>query len=1053
MNRIAKFFMTRPVMFWSFVVLILIAGVATFMVMPKLEDPAVTVKQAMVIAPYPGADAHEVELKVAKIMEDQLRALPGVRKVETECRNGAAVMTVVFKMTVPKKDLEQRFDLLRRKVSDIAPRLPQGCYDPIVMNDLMDVYGIFYALTGKGCSYPEMYRYAKYIERELLGVNGVKRITVAGNRDEVINIVLSKDQIYRNGMLPAQVMLALQSAGGAVNAGKYSAGGYNYTLTVGNEIKDEDDVENIVITTVDGSRVRLGDIAEVKREYSEPQRNGFFVDGDPAIAVCVALEDDAVVPDVGRAVDKRLSEIMQSVPAGMHMEKIYFQPEKVSKAISSFMLNLLESVLIVVLVLVFTMGFRSGLIIGFGLVLTVAASFPILLLAGTTLHRISLGAFIIAMGMLVDNAVVIMDGILVDKKRGLPQNIYLYRIGKNTAMPLLGATIIAAATFIGVYLSPDTAGEYAKDLFLVLCVSLLASWVFALIQVPYCAKRWLPAKDKDDSRDMNKEVWNSPVHRFIRKAISSMIVYKKTTLVTGLAVLAVAAFGLSKAKSLFFPDLDYNQFIVECAYPSQTSPDKVRTDLLEMTEILSGNPEIFHVSASMGSAPARYCLVRPMTSGGDSYGELLVDCEDYSSVVKQMPKVRDELREKFPDAYIRVRKYNFTVSTSHTVEVQFTGPDPAVLKDLSRQAEYIMRECPYVDAYSVGNNWDSRGKRFVAEYIRDNAKSAGLGRNDIGNSLLAATDGMPAGVINDQERMVLVNLQVRNEDGSRIENLNEVPVWSMLNVHIPDTDIASLMTGGADFQQIKNEMFKSVPLGSIIKGVSMGDEEEIVRRVNGQRAIEAECDPDYDNRDATQAKVRASIKKQIKSIELPDGYTMKFIGDTELQNEALTNVLKYQPIALLIMIVILLLLFGSWKKVLLIILCFPFVLCGIAPTLLITGMPLTFMAIIGIVGLIGMTTKNAIVLVDEINRLQKEEGYIPYNAVVEATVSRVRPVIMASLTTIVGMIPLLWDPMYSSMAVTIMSGLAVGTITTLLLLPVFYTVFFHIKKPVENINA
>ena len=485
MNRIAKFFMTRPVMFWSFVVLILIAGVATFMVMPKLEDPAVTVKQAMVIAPYPGADAHEVELKVAKIMEDQLRALPGVRKVETECRNGAAVMTVVFKMTVPKKDLEQRFDLLRRKVSDIAPRLPQGCYDPIVMDDLMDVYGIFYALTGKGCSYPEMYRYAKYIERELLGVNGVKRITVAGNRDEVINIVLSKDQIYRNGMLPAQVMLALQSAGGAVNAGKYSAGGYNYTLTVGNEIKDEDDVENIVITTVDGSRVRLGDIAEVKREYSEPQRNGFFVDGDPAIAVCVALEDDAVVPDVGRAVDKRLSEIMQSVPAGMHMEKIYFQPEKVSKAISSFMLNLLESVLIVVLVLVFTMGFRSGLIIGFGLVLTVAASFPILLLAGTTLHRISLGAFIIAMGMLVDNAVVIMDGILVDKKRGLPQNIYLYRIGKNTAMPLLGATIIAAATFIGVYLSPDTAGEYAKDLFLVLCVSLLASWVFALIQVPY----------------------------------------------------------------------------------------------------------------------------------------------------------------------------------------------------------------------------------------------------------------------------------------------------------------------------------------------------------------------------------------------------------------------------------------------------------------------------------------------------------------------------------------------------------------------------------------
>ena len=1044
--KVTEFFMRRPVLFWSFMAAILIAGVLAFVQMPKLEDPAVSAKQAMVVVTWPGASAHEMELEVAQLMEDELRALPNVRKVKTECQNSSAMFTVEFLMTVLNRDLEQHFDLLRRKVSNAALRLPQDCYSPIVIDDMMDVYGIFYALTGEGYDYPEMYDYAKYLRRELLDVKGVKRINLIGNREEVINIILSKEQIARNGIIPTQIMSALQAAGKTVNAGRYADGEERIALYVDSAVEDEEGIRKLMIQTLDGKTMRIGDIARVERAFAEPQRNGFFVDGKPALAICLAMESSAIVPDVGKAVDAKLAEAMKRLPAGLQTEKIFFQPDKVSAAISSFMWNLVESVAIVILVLIFTMGFRSGLIIGFGLVLTVAVSFPILLVCGTTLQRISLGAFIVAMGMLVDNAVVIMDGILIDKQRGLPQETYLYRIGRNTALPLLGATVIAAATFICVYLSPDTAGEYARDLFLVLCVSLLASWVLALVQVPFCAKSWLPER-KEAGSDSTGTVMNSSVHRFIRRAIGFLIGYKRTAIAVAFGVLVLCIFGMTRVKNLFFPDFDYKQFVVECFFPSAADADTVRDRLLEMSDLLKRNPEVERVAVSQGSAPALYCLVRPMTSGGDCYGELIVDCKDYGTVQEQIPGIRKQLRELYPEAYIRIRKYNFSTSTSHTVEVEFSGPDPAVLRRLSAQAEDIMRRSPYVDAYSVQNNWKPTGKAFVAGYMQQDALRSGIGRGDVANALLAATDGMPVGVLNDQERMVTLNLQVRRDDGSRIQNLEEIPVWSMMNAHLSNEELQGALSGGKTMSELQDKVFRAVPLGNVVDGLRLDWDEDLVVRRNGRRIIEAECDPNPDRSDATPAKVVASIQDEVEAIPLPDGYAMRWVGEGEVQDEAIGNLLKFVPITIFLILGILLLLFNSWRKVILILLCFPFVFCGITPSLLLSGQPMTFMAIIGMLGLIGMMVKNAIVLVDEINRLQTEEQVAPYTAVVEATVSRVRPVLMASLTTIVGMIPLVTDPMYGSMAITIMGGLTMGTMITLVLLPLFYTVLFRIRKP------
>lgn len=540
---------------------------------------------------------------------------------------------------------------------------------------------------------------------------------------------------------------------------------------------------------------------------------------------------------------------------------------------------------------------------------------------------------------------------------------------------------------------------------------------------------------------------NSPVHRFIRRAIGFLIGYKKTTIVVAFSLLALCIFGMTKVKNLFFPDFDYKQFVVECFFPSATDADVVRDRLLEMSNRLAENPDIDRVAVSQGSAPALYCLVRPMTSGGDCYGELTVDCKDYNTVLEQIPTVRQQLREQYPDAYIRIRKYNFSTSTSHTVEVEFAGPDPAVLRELSAQAEAIMRRSPYVDAYSVQNNWKPKGKAFVAEYNQEDALRSGIERGDVAGALLSATNGMTVGVLNDQERMIPLNLQVRNDDGSRIKNLDEIPVWSMMNLHLSNEELQSALSGGSAMSELQDKVFRAVPLGNIVDDLRLDWDEDLVMRLNGRRVIEAECDPNPDRSDATPAKVVASIQDEIEAIPLPDGYTMRWVGEGEVQGEAIGNLMKFVPITIFLILAILLFLFNSWRKVILILLCFPFVFCGITPSLLLSGQPMTFMAIIGMLGLIGMMVKNAIVLVDEINRLQTEEKTAPYTAVVEATVSRVRPVLMASLTTIVGMIPLVGDPMYSSMAITIMGGLTVGTIITLVLLPLFYATLFRIRKP------
>lgn len=1043
--KITEFFFKKRTLFWSLLVAIVVGGFISYMAMPKLEDPTISIKQAMVMTYYPGASAHEVELEITAVLEDELRTISNVSSISSTSSDNMSMITLELALSVPPGEMEQRWDILRRKVQMAAMQLPQGAMQPIVIDDVSDIYGMFYYLTADGYSYAEMQKYAEMIRRELLKVEGVKRISFFGTRDEVVNIILPREMLARNSIYPMQIMSGINALNQPVNAGYYFTDDQKIKLEVNGKIKSEDDVRNIIIQTPMGQQVKLGDIAEVKREYVEPQTEGFWVDGEAAIGILVSMEPDAVVTNVGKRADKKMEELSKELPAGFAYDKVYFQPDRVAEAMDSFLWNIVASVLIVIAILMLTMGFRSGVIIGIGLVLTVLGTFPIMLGVGGTLQRISLGAFIVAMGMLVDNAVVIMDGILVDRQRGLSPKKALFRTAKNTAMPLLGATLIALFTFLPVGISPDTIGEYASDLFFVLAISLLVSWFLALTQVPIFASLMLPKRHvpKKSRKTGNGE---SIIQRSIRKALNLFMKRKLTTFSISMVCLALAIAGFTIIKIKFFPDFDYNQLYVEYTLPAQTNSDRVKEDILEITEKLSEYDEIVKIAVSQGRTPGRYSLARAINSGGDNYGEIILNFDDYREAYRLLPEIQQRLRDDYPDAYIRVRKYSLSINSSHAVEVMFTGPDPAVLRNLSEQAQTIMKNSPMVDSYSVCDNWQPPAKTIYARYADQQAKSAGVGREDIANALQASTQGLPAGMIYDNDKRLIIYLKVRDNDGRPLTDLENIPVWSMIpNLALDDLSIGGIMQGNITVDELTNDMFRAVPLSQATDGFKINWDESVVYRYGGQRAIEAQCEPAPNS---TPTVAKNDIKEQIDAIELPVGYAMEWMGEGRTQNTAISNILGYLPLVLIIIFAILLLLFNNIKKMLLILFCLPFAAIGVVLILLVTNSPFTFMGIIGVVGLLGMLIKNSIVLVDEITRMTNE-GVNPYNAIIESTINRTRPVIMASATTILGMLPLIPDPMYGSLALVVIGGLTIGTIITLILLPIFYALLFKVKNPHE----
>ena len=659
------------------VTVLFVGGILSCYQMSKLEDPEIKVKLAMVVTTYPGASAHQVELEVTDVLEKSIRSMGNIDNVESYSYNDLSLIQVELTTITPDDEVEQCWDMLRRKVSDACALLPDGASTPIVKDDFGNVYGMFYALTGDGLSDRELSDYAELIKREISDMTGVERVELYGKRPECINISLLQDRMANLGVKPAEVLATLNGKNKTNYSGYYDNGDNRIRVTVSDKFKTVEDIGSMLIQGHDDDQLRMRDIARIEKGYEEPTRNELFFDSERAQGILIAASSGSDIVKVGAAVEKKLAQLKESrLPAGVECHKVFYQPERVGASLGTFVINLIESVIIVVVILMLAMGFKSGIIIGISLIVTVFGSFLFLYTADGTMQRVSLAAFVLAMGMLVDNAIVIVDGILVDLKAGKNRMEAMTAIGRQTAMPLLGATLIAIIAFLPIFLSPDTAGVYTRDLFIVLAVSLLLSWVLALVHVPLMANRLLKQPSRTEG---SGKLYDSTLYRRFGDLLRFGLRHRIAALSVILVLLGLSVWGFRYVRQGFFPDMVYDQLYIEYKLPEGTNSTRVAADLREIEAYLKTRPEIRNVVASVGGTPARYNLVRSIATPSLSYGELIVDFESPESLVENMDVIQEDLSARYPDAYVKVKRYNIMFK-KYPIEVQFSGPDPAVLR-------------------------------------------------------------------------------------------------------------------------------------------------------------------------------------------------------------------------------------------------------------------------------------------------------------------------------------------------------------------------------------
>ncbi len=1018
---------------WFVVVLLVASGLMSALNMSKLEDPAIAVKSAVVIVTQPGAGAYQVELEAVDPLEKAILSMPEIHSVKSKCYNDMALIHVNLKQDVPVGDLVGVWQRLRNKVNDAAH--PSGA-TVRVLDDFGDVYGIFYAMTGDGLTDKEMGDYAQLLKREIGAVKGVGKVQLYGVRSQCIDIALQQDRMAQIGVSMTEVLGTLQGQDATAYSGYFLADGLRLRVDVDGKYSNVKDIENLVIQGHGGDLFRLADIAEVTETLETPLRNSITYDGENAIGLLVSAASGTDILKVGKAIEKRVQQLADSqLPSGVELHKVFYQPDRVGTALGDFFVNLIESIIVVILILVIFMGFKSSLIIGLCLLITVVGSFVVLSTTGGTMQRVSLASFILAMGMLVDNSIVIIDGILVDLKNGKPRRQALTDIGRKTAMPLLGATLIAIIAFLPLAISKDTTGDYIRDLFIVLAVSLLLSWVLALLLVPILADRMLKVKADGDGKP-------NRIERLLRKLLGFALRHRWGTVLAMVLLLVLTFVGYGQMKQGFFPDMKYDQLYL--TYKNNENTDWTRTaaDLEDIRQYLSGRDDILHVTASTGGTPGRYNLVRGIGPNSMSYGELIIDFENPKKAEEAVQELQQYMDEHYPEAYIRVKRYNL-MYMEFPVEVQFSGPDPAVLHRLTQQALDVFDQCPLTTASTT--DWDAPVPNLTVHYDQPQARQSGLSRKDVSISLLSATDGIPIGYYYDGPSRRKINVRMVDGDGNAVDDITTVPLFSQipsLKGLLSREVLMGLVTGKTDIDDIDRLLNSTVPLGQVGSGISVGWEDPCVTRFDGQRAQRAQCFP---SQDVSAAAAYKAVKAKIDEMEIPAGYSVRWYGEQAASSDSVSSLFGSYPVAILIMILILILLFGDYKKPAIIVLTVPLVLIGVVAAMLVSGKPFGFVAIAGVLGLVGMMIKNDIVLMDEINR-RISEGEEPHTAIIEGSVSRLRAVSMAALTTILGMLPLLGDVMFGSLAACIMGGLAFGTVLTLVFVPVLYSLFFKIRK-------
>ena len=1007
--KLVKYFLSKKPVTILLLVLVLAGGLLAYVKMGKLEDAPFTIKQALVLTPYPGASPSEVQSQVTDVLEESIQALGELYYLKTENRAGLSKITVYVKKETRADEMQQLWDKLRRKVSDVQSKLPEGAGPSVVNDDFGDVLGVFYGLTGSGHSYRELEDEAKLIKNEILKVKDVAKVEIYGTQTPTIDISVSPSVMARSGITMADIARAFEAQNKVVDAGGIDVGSNRLRIESTGNFYSLDDIRNLTIVSRTGEHFRLADITRIEESYQTPASNLMRINGQPAVGIAISTVPTGKVVDRAAAVKESLQQMSGSMPEGFELVTLYDQGYESAVANQGFILNLIISVLTVVAILLFFIGFKNGLLIGSGLVFSIFATLIVMLCTDIALQRMSLAAIIIAMGMLVDNAIVVSDSALVNMQRGMRKRVAIMRACSSTALPLLAATVIAILTFLPIYFSPHITGELLSSLVIVIGVSLMFSWVFALTQTPFFIQEFVR---RPRPEELKSALFDGKYYNMFRRSLRWVIKHRYATIACMVLLLVLSAWSFKFIPKVFVPALDKQYFTVDVWLPEGSNIDETGKLAEEMAEYIRTHGEAEMVSTFIGRTPPRYYLSNVAFGPQSNYTQLLVKCHTSEESRRLNAALQDSIRLKFPGPLIKVNKFELSPLTEAVIEARFLGPDPAVLDSLVGQAIEIMRRNPKVA--DARNEWGNMALMLRPVYDPVKAGELGITKAQMMQSVKSISDGVPVGIYRDNEKKVPVLLKSERYDITDAASLGNFSVWN-------------------------GE--RSAPLSQVTERIETTWEFPQMRTYNRQLSMAAMCGVKPGH---TMAEVHGEIRSEIEAMPLPPGYTFFWDSQYKDQGEAMEAIAKYFPLAFLMLIVILVALFGNFRQPIIILCILPLSLIGVAVGMLLTGFDFGFFPIAGWLGLLGMIIKNVIVLIDEIN-IQRREGVPAYTAVIESTVSRTRPVLMAATTTILGMVPLLFDIAFGGMAATIIFGLTFATLLTLFVTPALYILFYRIK--------
>ena len=1009
--NLAKYSLDNTKVIYFFLAVLLIGGISSFSSLGKKEDAPFVIKSAVIMTRYPGAEPAEVERLITEPISREIQSMSGVYKIKSESMYGISKITFELLPSLPASSIPQKWDELRRKVLNIQPQLPSGASVPTVSDDFGDVFGIYYGLTADdGFSYEEMRDWAERIKTQVVTADGVMKVALFGTQTEVVNIFVSVNKLAGMGIDPKQLASLLQSQNQIINTGEISAGEQQLRIVANGMYTTVDDIRNQVITTRAG-QVKLGDIAVIEKGYMDPPGTIMRVNGKRAIGIGVSTDPQRDVVLTGEMVDQKLAELLPLMPVGLNLESLYLENVIAKEANNGFIINLIESILIVIVIIMLVMGMRAGVLIGSSLVFSIGGTLLIMSFMGVGLNRTSLAGFIIAMGMLVDNAIVVTDNAQIAIARGVDRRKALIDGATGPQWGLLGATFIAICSFLPLYLAPSSVAEIVKPLFVVLAISLGLSWVLALTQTTVFGNFILKSKAKNAGKDP----YDKPFYHKFEKILSVLIRRKIVTLGSMIVLFVVSLVVMGMMPQNFFPSLDKPYFRADVFYPDGYGVNDVAWEMKKVEAHLLKLPEVKKVSITFGSTPLRYYLASTSVGPKPNFANVLVELNDSKYTKEYEEKFDVYMKANFPNAITRTSLFKLSPAVDAAIEIGFIGPNVDTWVALTNQALEIMHRNP--DLINIRNSWGNKIPIWKPIYSPERAQPLGVSRQGMAQSIQIGTNGMTLGEFRQGDQVLPILLKGNSvADSFRINDLRTLPVFG----NGPETTSLEQVVSEFDFRY----RFSNV------------------KDYNRQLVMMAQCDPRRGvNAIAAFNQIWSQVQKEIK---IPEGYTLKYFGEQESQVESNEALAKNLPLTFFLMFTTLLLLFKTYRKPTVILLMLPLIFIGIVLGLLLLGKSFDFFAILGLLGLIGMNIKNAIVLVDQID-IENQSGLDPRKAVIKATISRIVPVAMASGTTILGMLPLLFDAMFGGMAATIMGGLLVASALTLFVLPVAYCAIHRIK--------